>query len=71
MATKKQPVRLTGHVRKHKGFILVETGHNYYHACRGGERVAVGSKRHGDGDELWRRMVRIIDERESRCEHGA
>lgn len=63
MGARSGSVRLSGHVRKHKGFILVETGHNYYHACRGGERIAVGSKRHGDADELWNRMVRIVDEK--------
>ena len=56
-------MRLTGHVKRHKGYILVETGHNYYHACRGTERIAVGSMRHGNREELWNRLVRIVDGR--------
>lgn len=45
----------------HKGWLLVETGHNYYHAIKGRLRVAVGSIKHGDRDELMRRFRSIVD----------
>ena len=55
-----------GYARKHRGFVLVETGHRYFHACRGTERVAVGSIRHGDFDELCERFRHAVDEYEGR-----
>ena len=49
----------------YKGWKLVETAHNYYHACKGSKRVAVGSIRHGDRDELTKRFMAVVDELES------
>lgn len=45
----------------YKGWQLVETGHNYYHACKGNLRVVVGSIRHGDREELSKRFKKIVD----------
>lgn len=45
----------------YKGWKLVETGHNYYHACKGNLRVAVGSIRRGDREELAKRFKKIVD----------
>lgn len=50
----------------YKGWKLVETGHNYYHACKGSRRVAVGSQRHGDINDLVERFHRKVDEMEGR-----
>lgn len=51
---------------KHRGWTLVETGRNYYHACKGPLRVAVGSVRHGDREELSRRFKAIVDSLEGK-----
>ena len=45
----------------YKGWQLVQTGHNYYHACKGNLRVAVGSIRRGDREELTKRFKEIVD----------
>lgn len=45
----------------YKGWQLVETGRNYYHACKGTLRVAVGSIRHGDREDLTKRFKNIVD----------
>ena len=49
---------------KHRGWTLVETGHHYYHACRGNERIPVGLLRRGDREDLCKRFKRVVDERE-------
>ena len=49
-------------VRKYRGWVLVETGHRYYSACRGSLRAVVGSIRHGDQEELFKRFKRVVDE---------
>ena len=46
---------------QYRGWKLVETGHNYYHACKGNLRVAVGSIKHGDREELVKRFKRVVD----------
>ena len=51
---------------KHRGWKLVETGHRYYHAYKGGRRVAVGGLRHGDREELTNRFIAIVEELEGR-----
>lgn len=48
----------------HKGWLLVETGHNYYHAIKGSRRKVIGGVKHGDHAELMRRFKRIVDELE-------
>lgn len=48
----------------HKGWLLVETGRNYYHAIKGSRRKAIGGVKHGDHAELMRRFKRIVDELE-------
>lgn len=45
----------------YRGWTLVETGHNYYHACKGNLRVAVGSIRHGDREGLTKRFKEVVD----------
>lgn len=45
----------------YKGWKLVETAHNYYHACKGNLRVVVGSIRRGDREELTERFKKIVD----------
>ncbi len=45
----------------YKGWSLVETGHSYYHACKGNLRVPVGSIKHGDRAELSERFKKIVD----------
>lgn len=45
----------------YKGWKLVQTGRNYYHACKGNLRVAVGSIKHGDREELTKRFKSIVD----------
>lgn len=51
-----------GYAYTHKGYMLVEVGHNYFCACKGSERVPVGSMRHGDHAELMRRFRKKVDE---------
>lgn len=46
---------------RHKGWLLVETGHNYYHACKGNLRVVVGPLRRADFAELVKRFREIVD----------
>lgn len=50
----------------YKGWKLVETAHNYYHACKGGKRVMVGAIRHGDREELTKRFIQVVEEIEGR-----
>lgn len=45
----------------YKGWKLVETAHNYYHACKGSLRVVVGSIRHGNREELTERFKKVVD----------
>ena len=45
----------------YQGWKLVETAHNYYHACKGSLRVAVGSVKRGDREELTERFKKIVD----------
>ena len=45
----------------YKGWKLVETAHNYYHACKGSFRVVVGSIRHGNREELTQRFKKVVD----------
>lgn len=45
----------------YKGWKLVETAHNYYHACKSNLRVVVGSIRRGDREELSKRFKKIVD----------
>lgn len=45
----------------YRGWKLVETSQNYYHACKGSLRVAVGSIRHGDREGLTTRFKKIVD----------
>lgn len=47
---------------KYKGYLLVETGRRYYSACKGADRIAVGSIRHGDWADLVDRFRKRIDE---------
>ena len=47
---------------KYKGWYLVETGHRFYHACRGSLRICVGPLRRGDKEELRKRFRAIVDE---------
>lgn len=51
---------------KYKGWTLVETGHNYYHACKRNIRIAIGAIKHGDREELVVRFMKIIDGLEGR-----
>ena len=50
----------------YKGWTLVNTGSNYYSACKGNVRVAVGSIRHGDKADLTRRFRQKVDMMEAR-----
>ena len=50
----------------YRGWKLVETAHYYYHACKGSVRVAVGSMRHGDREELTKRFMQVVDKAEGR-----
>lgn len=52
----------------HRGWLLVETGHGYFSACKGNRRVGVGSIRHGDWAELLARFRRKADEAEARAQ---
>lgn len=45
----------------YRGWRLVETGHNYYSACKGAYRISIGSPRHGDLNELTERFKRLVD----------
>lgn len=45
----------------YKGWLLVQTGQNYYCACKGNLRVPVGSIKHGDRDALYRRFKEVVD----------
>lgn len=49
---------------EHKGWLLVETGHNYYSACKGNRRVGIGSIHNGDKAKLMMRFRRKVDEME-------
>lgn len=51
---------------KYKGWTLVNTGNNYYSACKGNVRVGIGSIRRGDLADLTRRFREKIDELEAR-----
>lgn len=55
----------TGNVRSYKGLTLVETGHNYYSACKGAIRIPVGSIKHGDHADLHRRFMVTVDRLET------
>lgn len=48
-------------ITSYKGWKLVETAHNYYHACKGSFRVAVGSIKHGNKEELTQRFKKVVD----------
>ena len=48
----------------HRGWLLVETGHNYYSACKGNLRVGVGSMRHADKGRLVAQFRRKVNELE-------
>lgn len=50
-----------GFQRHYKGWTLVETAHNFYHAYRGTQRVAVGAIKHGDRVDLVHRFRRAVD----------
>ena len=50
----------------YRGWKLVETAHYYYHACKGSVRVAVGSMRNGDREELTKRFMQVVDKVEGR-----
>lgn len=45
----------------HRGWTLVETAHNYYHACKGRLRLPVGACRKGDREELVMRFREVVD----------
>lgn len=45
----------------YKGWTLVETGHHYYHACKGNLKVVVGGIKRGDREELSKRFKKIVD----------
>ena len=49
----------------HKGWTLVQVGSNYYSACKGNVRHAVGSIRNGDKADLARRFRQIVDRLEA------
>lgn len=49
---------------KYKGWTLVEVGRNYYCACKGSVRTAVGSIMHGDREDLFGRFKAKVDELE-------
>lgn len=55
-----------GYAYRHKGYMLVEVGRNYYCACKGSKRVPVGSVKHGDHADLMRRFRKKVDELEDR-----
>lgn len=54
---------------KHRDWTLVETGFNYFMACKGNRRVAIGSIRHGDLADLTRRFRKKVDEMEDGNDH--
>lgn len=47
---------------KYRGWTLVETGHRYYHACKGMVRIAVGMLKQGDREDLYRRFKQAVDD---------
>lgn len=49
-------------VKRYRGWVLVETGRRYYSACKGSLRAVVGSIRHGDQEDLFKRFKRIVDQ---------
>lgn len=49
---------------RYKGWSLVETGRNYYHACKGSVRATIGSARHGDLEGLYDRFRATVDKLE-------
>lgn len=54
---------------KYKGWTLVEVGHNYYCACKGNFRRAVGSIKRGDKEDLTKRFKAVVDQLED-MKHG-
>lgn len=48
--------------RTYRGWTLVETGHNYYSACKGPYRIGIGSIKHGDREELKRRFIKVVNQ---------
>ncbi len=53
----------------YKGWTLVNTGSNYYSACKGNVRHAVGSIRHGDKADLAMRFRKTVDRLEAEREN--
>lgn len=53
----------------YRGCVLVNVCGNYYVACKGPRRVAVGSQRHGDINDLVNRFHAVVDVEELREEH--
>lgn len=54
---------------KYKGWVLVETSHNYFCACKGSLRAPVGSIKRGDREDLTKRFKAVVDQLES-VNHG-
>lgn len=52
--------------KTYRGWSLVQTGQNYYHAAKGNIRVAIGAVRHGDYEEMKLRFKRKVDEMEGK-----
>lgn len=50
----------------YKGWQLVNTGGNYYSACKGNVRAAIGSMHRGDITDLVRRFRKKVDQMEER-----
>ena len=49
-------------MKRYRGWVLVETGQRYYSACKGSLRAVVGSIRHGDQEDLFKRFKRVVDQ---------
>lgn len=47
---------------KYRGWLLVETGHRYYHAINGKVRLVVGMLKHSDREDLYRRFKQVVDD---------
>ena len=56
------------HDTKHeyRGWLLVNTGSNYYSACKDNRRHGIGSIMHGNRADLMRRFRETVDKLEAR-----
>lgn len=62
MTLRKRHKDAMGKGSTYRGWMLVETGHRFYHACKGTIRICVGAARHGDMEELRRRFRKTVDD---------